>query len=47
MGHRQGDAVLFNHYRRLTAKADGQRYFALRPEPATPNITAFPVAASA
>lgn len=31
MGHSRGDAVLFNHYRRLTTKAEGERYFALRP----------------
>lgn len=31
MGHRQGDAVLFNHYRSLTTKAEGERFFSISP----------------
>lgn len=46
MGHKQGDTVLFNHYRKLTTKAEGQRYFALRPEQMTANVTSFPAAAT-
>ena len=31
LGHRQGDTLLFNHYRRLVTKAEGERFFALSP----------------
>jgi integrase len=34
MGHKQGDTMLFSHYRQLTTEAEGLRYFALVPQPA-------------
>ncbi|OAM90345.1 site-specific integrase [Termitidicoccus mucosus] len=32
MGHKQGDDVLFAHYRQLVRKEDAERYFALSPD---------------
>lgn len=44
MGHKQGDTVLFNNYRKLTTKAEGRLYFGIRPEVTTGSIEEFPMA---
>lgn len=47
MGHKQGDEVLFAHYRQLARKEDAEIYFALRPPVSSNNVTAFPQAVTA
>jgi integrase len=47
MGHRQGDAVLFNHYRRLATKAEGERFFSIKPGKKLGELTSFPKTATA
>ncbi len=32
MGHKQGDEVLFAHYRSLVTKAEAEKYFGLVPD---------------
>lgn len=46
MGHKQGDDVLFSHYRQLVTGDDAAQFFALRPDAEVSKIVAFPQAAS-
>jgi integrase len=41
LGHRQGDNVLFEHYRALTTKKSGQQYFNLKPSASAKKVVAF------
>ena len=42
MGHRGGDAILFQHYRSLATKEDGRKYFEITPESIDGKLVAFP-----
>ncbi len=44
MGHSQGDAVLFAHYRALVTKEAAEKYFSLIPERRSRKIERFPAA---
>ncbi len=46
MGHKQGDDVLFAHYRSLVKKTAAEEYFGLRPSAEASKVTAFPAAAA-
>lgn len=46
MGHKQGDDVLFAHYRSLVRKEVAQEFFALRPADEAGKVTEFPKAAT-
>jgi hypothetical protein len=46
MGHKQGDEVLFSHYRQLVRKEDAARYFALTPATLGNKVVAFKRGAS-
>jgi hypothetical protein len=46
MGHKQGDDVLFSHYRQLVTADDGAKFFALTPSEEAGKVLAFPQAAS-
>lgn len=42
LGHRGDDQVLFDHYRSLATKEDGERYFSITPESIDGKLVAFP-----
>ncbi len=42
LGHRGDDQVLFDHYRSLATKKDGERYFAITPASIDGKLVAFP-----
>ena len=42
LGHRGDDQVLFDHYRSLATKKDGERYFSITPESIDGKLLAFP-----
>lgn len=46
MGHKQGDDVLFSHYRQLVTAEDGAKFFALIPSEEAGKVVSFPQAAS-
>jgi len=41
LGHSQGDAVLFNHYRALATKAKGKKYFGIMPAKSSRKVVGF------
>lgn len=41
LGHRQGDTVLFEHYRALTTKKSGESYFQIQPAASDSKVTEF------
>jgi hypothetical protein len=45
MGHKQGDDVLFSHYRQLVTAEDGAKFFALTPTAEDGKVLSFPQAA--
>ena len=44
MGHKQGDDVLFAHYRSLVTKEEAEKYFGLVPD-SSDNVEKFPASA--
>jgi integrase len=44
MGHKQGDDVLFAHYRSLVTKEEAEKYFGLAPD-SSDNVEKFPASA--
>lgn len=46
LGHKQGDDVLFSHYRTLVSKEDAEQFFALRPGAEVNKVVDFPKAAA-
>jgi integrase len=47
MGHKTGDAELFDHYRTLVRREEAEAYFSLRPTTEAAKVTQFPQAATA
>jgi integrase len=47
LGHKQGDDVLFAHYRQLVREEQAKDYFSIAPQPAEGKVETFPAAASA